>query len=61
MELFNQDNIAYTQTVEDGSPAIVTVTLSYEFPLWFGGLVGLDTVELEKSATMASAKIEERP
>ena len=58
MTLFNEDNIAYAQTDPDDGPVIVTVTLSYEFPLWFGGLVGLDAVTLEKSATMASAEIE---
>jgi hypothetical protein len=38
----------------------VTVTLSYEFPLWFGGLVGLDSLQLEKAATMATAEIEDK-
>jgi hypothetical protein len=61
MEQFTNTNIAYTQTEELAGPVIVTVTLSYDFPLWFGGLVGLDSVELQKSATMASAQIEERP
>jgi Flp pilus assembly protein TadG len=60
MDQFTSSNIAYTQTNPADGPVIVTVTLSYEFPLWFGGLVGLDTVNLEKSATMASAEIEAR-
>jgi Flp pilus assembly protein TadG len=60
MDQFTKTNIAYTDTEKFSSePIIVTVTLSYDFPLWFGGLVGLDTVQLEKSATMASAEIEE--
>jgi Flp pilus assembly protein TadG len=34
------------------STAAVTVTLSYEFPLWFGGLLGMDKFDLEKEAVM---------
>lgn len=30
----------------------VTVTVSYDFPLWFGGLVGIDTFHLQKEAVM---------
>ena len=59
MTEFITANIAYEEggTVED---PVLTVTLSYDFPLWFGGLVGLDTVTLEKSATMAKADIESK-
>jgi Flp pilus assembly protein TadG len=38
-------------TVEIGSSA-VTVTVSYEFELWFAGIVGFDTVQLEKQSAM---------
>jgi Flp pilus assembly protein TadG len=34
-----------------GSSA-VTVTVSYDFDLWFGGLVGLRTLRLEKQSAM---------
>jgi hypothetical protein len=38
-------------TVEIGSSAI-TVTVNYDFELWFGGIVGFDTVQLEKQSAM---------
>ena len=34
----------------------VTVTVHYDFPLWFGGMVGLDQLTLEKSAVMPRAE-----
>jgi Flp pilus assembly protein TadG len=55
MEAFTTENVAMeegTSTVSGQETGIVTVTATYEFPLWFGGLVGLSTVELEKSAVM---------
>ncbi|MGC9334640.1 MAG: TadE/TadG family type IV pilus assembly protein [Anaerolineae bacterium] len=39
---------------------IVKVTLQYDFPLWFGGLLGMDTLHLEKSATMPTGEIEDK-
>jgi Flp pilus assembly protein TadG len=40
-------------TVEDTPiSTAVTVTVSYDFPLWFGGLLGLDTFQLRKTAAM---------
>jgi hypothetical protein len=59
MELFDEDNIAYAEGGTEENP-VLTVTLSYEFPLWFGGLVGVDTINLVKSATMATAEIEDK-
>jgi Flp pilus assembly protein TadG len=38
-------------TVETGSSAI-TVTVNYDFELWFGGIAGFDTVQLEKQSAM---------
>lgn len=38
-------------TVEIGSSAI-TVTVNYDFELWFAGIVGLDTVQLQKQSAM---------
>ena len=38
---------------------VMTVTASYEFPLWFGGLVGISTFNLEKTAVMPTGDIEE--
>jgi Flp pilus assembly protein TadG len=35
--------------------AVVTVTVSYDFDLWFGGIIGLPTVELQKVAIMPRA------
>jgi Flp pilus assembly protein TadG len=31
---------------------VVTVTVNYDFPLWFGGILGIDTFHLSKSAVM---------
>jgi Flp pilus assembly protein TadG len=55
METFTTTNVAMeegTSTVSGQETGIVTVTATYEFPLWFGGLVGVPTLELEKSAVM---------
>jgi Flp pilus assembly protein TadG len=38
-------------TVETGTGA-VTVTVTYDFELWFGGMVGFDTITLTKQAVM---------
>jgi Flp pilus assembly protein TadG len=38
-------------TVEVGSSAI-TVTVNYDFELWFGGIVGFDRVQLVKQSAM---------
>lgn len=38
-------------TAEIGTDA-VTVTVTYDFGLWFGGIVGMDTIELEKVSVM---------
>ncbi|MGD8491651.1 MAG: pilus assembly protein [Anaerolineae bacterium] len=35
-----------------GSSTAVTVTVSYDFDLYFGGVVGLNTIHLEKVAAM---------
>jgi Flp pilus assembly protein TadG len=35
------------------SPAVaVTVTASYDFPLWFGGILGVGSMNLERSAVI---------
>jgi Flp pilus assembly protein TadG len=57
MEDFSAANVTI---IDDPTQVVLTVTASYEFPLWFGGLVGLDSVTLEKSATMPTAEIEDR-
>ncbi len=38
-------------TVEIGTNS-VKVAVSYDFQLWFGGIVGLDTIELTKESVM---------
>jgi hypothetical protein len=35
-----------------GTSTAVTVTVSYDFDLYFGGVVGLNTIYLEKVAAM---------
>jgi Flp pilus assembly protein TadG len=45
---FGQGNV----TVEVAPAVAVTVTASYDFPLWFGGILGLPTLPLEKSAVI---------
>lgn len=47
MSDFNEDNVE----LEADSYA-VTVTVTYDFPLWFGGLVGINTFPLRKEAVM---------
>lgn len=37
--------------IEEGTRS-VTVTVTYDFPLWFGGLVGVDTLSLGAEAIM---------
>ena len=39
-------------TVEVDPAVAVTVTATYDFPLWFGGILGLPTFNLEKSAVI---------
>jgi Flp pilus assembly protein TadG len=39
-------------TVDLSNATVVTVTAEYDFDLWFGGLVGLPTLHLEKQAAM---------
>jgi Flp pilus assembly protein TadG len=48
MSDFNTSNV--TVTVE--SAVAVTVTATYDFPLWFGGILGFPTFSLEKSAVI---------
>ena len=50
MEDFNASNVTVTG-IAQGSTA-VTVTASYDFDLYFGGLVGIDTFHLQKQAVM---------
>ena len=38
-------------TVQRGTSAI-TVTVNYDFELWFAGIVGMDTIQLEKGSAM---------
>jgi Flp pilus assembly protein TadG len=47
MQNFTASNVIATKGTR-----VVTVTATYEFPLWFGGLVGLDTFHLEKTSAM---------
>jgi Flp pilus assembly protein TadG len=37
------------------STSVITVTATYSFPLWFGGIVGLDTFILQEKAVMPRA------
>jgi hypothetical protein len=48
MELFNADD---NVEVLMGSKA-VTVTATYDFDLWFGGIVGIPTLSVSKQAVM---------
>jgi Flp pilus assembly protein TadG len=58
MATFTRTNVDVTEVY---SPALdaVTVTVWFDFPLWFGGLVGFDTFHLEKSAAMPKYKAED--
>jgi Flp pilus assembly protein TadG len=50
MEDFNASNVTVGGMVS--SSTAVMVTASYDFHLYFGGLVGLDTFHLQKQAVM---------
>jgi Flp pilus assembly protein TadG len=50
MDDFQLSNVT-VEGIGMGSTA-VTVTVSYDFGLWFGGVVGLDTFHLNKQAVM---------
>ena len=45
-----------TNVVLQSTATVVTVTVSYNFDLWFGGIVGLNTFHLSKTAVMARAR-----
>jgi len=53
-------NITHMEEFEIGDVQVhegtrsVTVTVSYDFPLWFGGLVGTETLSLGAKAVMPS-------
>jgi len=44
---FDEGNVQIAESIKS-----VTVTLTYEFPLWFGGLVGIETFDLSATAVM---------
>jgi Flp pilus assembly protein TadG len=44
---FAKDNVTVTFGATD-----VTVSVSYDFPLWFGGILGLETVNVTRQAVM---------
>jgi Flp pilus assembly protein TadG len=41
-----------TNVLIDARATAVTVTVSYDFPLWFGGVLGLETVEVTRQSVM---------
>jgi Flp pilus assembly protein TadG len=51
MTEFTTANVLLESTESD-----VAVTVSYDFDLWFGGIIGLDTIPLSKTAVMARAQ-----
>lgn len=48
----NMPDFEASHVTVDRDTSFVRVTVHYDFPLWFGGLIGLDTVELHKEAVM---------
>ena len=50
METFSAANVTVMGIAPGSTEVIVTAT--YDFPLYFGGLVGLDTFHLSKQAVM---------
>lgn len=50
MEDFSAANVTVAGLTHDSDA--VTVTASYDFNLYFGGIVGMDTFHLEKQAVM---------
>ena len=49
MEYFTRDNVTVVDTSTSDS---VKVIVWYDFPLWFGGIVGMDTFHLQTEAVM---------
>jgi Flp pilus assembly protein TadG len=56
MSDFSADNV----DVDPGTIE-VTVTVFYDFPLWFGGVLGLDTVRVTRRAVMPTYLPQPRP
>jgi Flp pilus assembly protein TadG len=56
MSDFTADNVDV-----DPGDSEVTVTVFYDFPLWFGGVLGLDTVRVTRQAVMPTYLPEARP
>jgi Flp pilus assembly protein TadG len=51
----NMADFSLTNVDLISTTTVVTVTVSYDFDLWFGGIIGLPTVELQKVAIMPRA------
>jgi Flp pilus assembly protein TadG len=50
MSNFSKANVGVSEFNEASTE--VTVTVWYDFPLWFGGVLGLDTVTVTRQAVM---------
>jgi Flp pilus assembly protein TadG len=48
MSDFDRDHVS----IDFAPVGAVKVTAAYDFPLWFGGILGMPTFNLEKSATI---------
>jgi Flp pilus assembly protein TadG len=48
----NMDDFQASDVSVDIGSTAVTVTVSYEFDLWFGGVVGLNTFQLQRQSVM---------
>jgi Flp pilus assembly protein TadG len=48
----NMTDFATSDVAVEFGTSAVTVTVTYDFELWFGGLAGLDNIQLEKESVM---------
>lgn len=48
----NMDDFQASDVIVDVGSTAVTVTVSYDFDLWFGGMVGFDSFHLERQSAM---------
>jgi Flp pilus assembly protein TadG len=54
----NMDDFGSSDVAIDVGQEAVTVTVSYDFDLWFGGLVGINTFHLEMESVMPMFEVE---
>jgi Flp pilus assembly protein TadG len=54
----NMDDFGSSDVAIDVGQEAVTVTVSYDFDLWFGGMVGINTFHLEMESVLPMFEVE---